>query len=61
MAVLLLGFFGLLFAQYRNIWVYNQRIKLIHTSFDTYDDYLSYNEMMHKFWVWDIEKLKKNK
>lgn len=23
------------------------------------DDYLSYDEMMKKFWVWDIEKLRK--
>lgn len=23
------------------------------------DDYLSYDEMMRKFWVWDIEKLRK--
>lgn len=43
----------------RNEWVYKSRDKLISERFDEYDDYLDYDAMMRKFWVWDIEKLKK--
>lgn len=45
----------------RNNWVYKKRMKLIR-----YEDgiliinqYLSYDQMMYRFWVWNIEKLRK--
>ena len=42
----------------RNDWVYEQRIKLINEGKDK--NYLSYDEMLNKFWwVWDAEKLRR--
>ncbi len=41
----------------RNDWVYEQKIKLIDEGKDK--NYLSYDEMLKKFWVWDVEKLRK--
>ena len=42
----------------RNDWVYEQRKKLIDEGKDK--NYLSYDEMLNKFWwVWDAEKLRR--
>ena len=43
----------------RNSWVFSRKIKLINNP--QRSEYLSYDMMMLKFWIWDIEKLKKNK
>lgn len=53
--ILVVNFFMLI----RNNWVYNQRMFIINYRFSEYDDFLSYDEMMDKFWIWDIAKLKK--
>lgn len=44
----------------RNEWVYTQRTKLLYD--DDLDGYLSlidYNAMMRRWWVWDINKLRR--
>ncbi len=41
----------------RNDWVHKVRIANIDQP--RYDELLSYNQMMLRFWVWDILKLKK--
>ncbi len=47
----------------RNNWVYTHRTKILNMGdmgdMTEYDNLLSYKEMMNKFWVWDIEKLKR--
>jgi len=45
----------------RNIWVYNRRRELNRFVDDVHLTtlYISYESMMVRFWVWDIEKLKK--
>lgn len=43
----------------RNEWVFGACLFIIKTSPDEYENYLDYDEMMRKFWIWDIEKLKK--
>ena len=49
------------FFAYRNSWVYDRQIEL--NCFENGDHvlrrYLNYTEMMDRWWVWDIEKLKK--
>jgi len=41
----------------RNIWVYNQRMKMIDKDYKTYKKLPSYDAMMvgRGFWRWDIE------
>lgn len=50
----------------RNDWVYIQSIILVNKladqrklSDEELDKYLSYNQMLFRFWIWDIEKLKR--
>ena len=43
----------------RNYWVYKNQTKLINNPHKL--EYLSYGMMMLKFWIWDIEKLKRKK
>jgi len=40
----------------RNNWVYKNRIKLIDDDWEAYKKLPSYDQMMFKFWVWDINK-----
>lgn len=40
---------------FRNEWVYKQQAKLI--QFGTYKNYINYEEMFWRFWIWDIEKM----
>ena len=58
-AAIFFGWVALLvvYLSIRNIWVYNQRIKMIDRDFNTYMRLPSYNAMMvgHGFWRWDIE------
>lgn len=44
---------------FRNNWVYDKQIELVWKGIDKH--YLDYYSMYFKFWVWDIEKLKKPK
>jgi len=45
---------------YRNKWVFSQRTGLLLAGrHEEYDSLLSYGEMMAKWLVWDIEKLRK--
>jgi hypothetical protein len=44
----------------RNEWVYRKRINLICTNFSEYKKLPSYDYMVWHFWIWDIEKLKKD-
>lgn len=49
-----------LFFAYRNSWVYDRRIEL--NRFESGEHvirrYLNYQEMLNRWWIWDIEKLK---
>lgn len=47
------------FASFRNQWVSDQRLKIIIRNNLPLDDYLSYDEMLNRFWIWDISKLTK--
>lgn len=41
----------------RNAWVFKKRMKALHYMGSAYLDLLpSYNTMMLKFWIWDINK-----
>ncbi|MCR4334343.1 MAG: hypothetical protein NUV47_01260 [Patescibacteria group bacterium] len=41
----------------RNHWVFSAQMKLIGNPRRL--EYLSYDTMMLKFWIWDVEKLKR--
>ena len=45
----------------RNKWVFSQRSKLnkFENGIHLIKNYLSYNEMLIRFWIWDIKKLQK--
>lgn len=58
-AILFFSFFVGVFAIYilfRNEWVYNCRTFLLHSNYDTYKKLPSYDKMVLKFWVWDVNK-----
>jgi len=46
----------------RSFWISFQRMKLnrFENNLHLIKNYLSFDEMMFRFWVWDIEKLKIN-
>lgn len=52
--------FFALFMWFRNNWVYNRRTELNRFVDGKHliKKYISYDAMMLRFWVWDIEKLK---
>lgn len=46
----------------RNVWVFKQRTSLIEKDFSKYSKLCSYDQMMKKFWIWDIDSfIDKNK
>lgn len=47
------------FAIIRNNWTFNRQIKLISNPLQY--EYLSYLQMFARFWIWDVEKLKRKK
>ena len=49
-------FFIAVFIWIRNKWVYKNRIKLINDDWESFKKLPSYDQMMFKFWVWDINK-----
>jgi hypothetical protein len=57
--VLLLVIFVTNFMFFRNEWVWKKRNEIILYRYDEFDDYISYQEMFKKFWIWDIEKMRK--
>lgn len=70
MIILVLIMIACIFMLIRNEWVYKQKVKIVDRYFRQHhraggleqalNSYLSYNEMMFKLWVWDVEKLKKH-
>jgi hypothetical protein len=72
-AVMVLCVLGIAWAQfmlYRNRWVYRERTRLISEYYLSRDyepawrwdaNYLSYDEMMRRWWIWDVEKLRKSR
>lgn len=44
------------FIEIRNNWVYKNRIKLIDDDWKAYQKLPSYDQMMLRFWVWNINK-----
>jgi hypothetical protein len=49
------------FFMLRANWVCKKRLEIIDNNFDEYYNYLTFEEMTKKFWIWDIEKLRKPK
>jgi len=50
---------GLIWCQFmliRNAWVYRVRTRLLHADMGRYDKLVSYEEMLRRFWIWDIER-----
>lgn len=48
-----------LFLLYRVERVYNYRIDLLWDDFEAYNKLPSYDEMVCKFWIWDLDKFVK--
>jgi hypothetical protein len=38
----------------RNLWVYKIRMRLIDEDFELYRSLPSYDAMLIKFWIWDV-------
>jgi len=55
--------FGILvciFALIRNQWVFKQRTAFLDRhDLEGYDELKNYDSMYYRFWIWDINKLKK--
>ena len=47
---------SLIYCLIRNDWVYRVRIRMIDTDYELYKKMPSYDYMMHRFWVWDVNK-----
>ena len=45
-----------LFMLFRNDWVYKVRTRILHEDMDRYMRLPSYEGMLYKFWVWDVER-----
>ena len=43
----------------RNNWVFKVRMKLLDSCREDYDKLMSYDQMMFRFWVWNVNKLNK--
>lgn len=55
--ILFITSFISLFGFVRNVWVYRKREKvLLRAGYFVYGILPSYNTMMLKFWIWDINK-----
>lgn len=55
-----------IFMLHRNEWVYEERMRILyHSGTDSmeclvnYGKLVEYNEMLWKFWVWDVKKFEK--
>ena len=48
-----------IFAFIRNNWTYSKQMELIGNPQEL--EYLSYYQMFIRFWIWDVEKLKRKK
>lgn len=47
------------FAIIRNNWTFDRQIKLILVGNPLQSEYLPYFQMFIRFWIWNIEKLKR--
>ena len=61
----LVGSLIFIFTFYRINWVHDERIKVFDIkpfskALEEYNKLPSYNYMIYHFWIWDIEKFKKN-
>lgn len=52
------GLFASLFALVRVRWVFNMRINMIDEDYEAYKRLPTFDAMMRRFWVWDIEAFK---
>lgn len=50
-----------IFMLYRNEWVCRERIRAIDKGTGTYEQLPTYEVMMRKFWIWDINKFLQEK
>jgi len=57
LAICVVGILFSFFLLVRNQWVYHNQ--LLSLEKDQLEEYLSYDRMLMKFWVWDIDKLRK--
>ena len=49
-----------IFMEYRNDWVCSERKRVVmEEGLEEYYKLPSYNTMVFKFWIWDVEKFKK--
>jgi len=46
------------FMLFRNDWVFKQRQRLLDENFFEYSKYWSYEKMLQKFYIWDVEKMR---
>jgi hypothetical protein len=53
--LMILGVFFL----FRNSWVYRQRSKLLDSDRDKYYQLPPYDDMVIRFWIWDVNKFLK--
>ncbi len=56
MIVLLIGILVCFFALMRNNWVYSVRVRMIHEDFEKFKRLPSYDHMMSRFWIWNVNK-----
>lgn len=49
------GMIACFFMLIRNRWVFNARKKILYSDFTLYKKLPEYDEMMRRFWVWNIK------
>lgn len=63
MLLLLLCIFALfsifIFMEYRESWIFKKRTNVLKSSLKKYENLLTHDQMLYKFYIWDIEKLKR--
>ncbi|WP_208952278.1 hypothetical protein [Rahnella sp. ChDrAdgB13] len=59
-AIPVAGILYCFFVLHRNEWVYKQRMKVLfgENGFKEFQKLPSYDAMMRKFWIWDVNKFK---
>ena len=45
-----------LFLLFRNSWVCRVRVNMIYNDHDKYEELPSYDAMLWRFWIWDVNK-----
>lgn len=54
--ILIVLIFIVVFILIRNEWVYRKRVKILREDSDKFYRLEDYDEMMYRFWIWDVEK-----